>query len=379
MKRYTSILILILALAGVFIACNREPVPLDLQPQSAYAKSDQYYENLRAYKASEHSICYLWFADYGVPTSPAYRFSAIPDSVDIVSLWGGIPKEGTLDREEMYEMRRLKGTKLVTVTIIRIKYFYKQLGITAYVDAYNAAYQPAYDAAIAAGKTPEEAATEAENIADAAGISAGNQDVKAHKTPDAEGNYPEWCQKLGDHLLKEMWDNDLDGIDLDYEPEGDVLSGDRMTTFIKYLAQYIGCGEGAKDPSKLLIIDHFGTNPPVATEPYVNYKVRQLYSNQGGSISDAVFNSSWPVEKQVFAENIGDLWKTGGKMEEYAAFQHSSGKMKGGFGAFHGQRDYNTVASGSNNVIPYGHMRRAIQLQNPAGAYPPKDEQQSEQ
>ena len=359
---------LIITGALLLLAACTDPQPLELQKR--VSKSDEYYAALRAYKESDHSICYLWFADYGVPTSPAYRFAAIPDSVDIVSLWGGIPKEGTLDREEMYEMRRVKGTKLVTVTIIRIKYFFKSLGITAYVDAYNAAYQPAYDAAKAEGKTDEEAATIAENAADAAGLAAGAADVLTHKKLNADGTYPEWCQKLGDHLLQEMWDNDLDGIDLDYEPDGDVLNGDRMTLFIQYLGQYIGCGEGAKDPTKLLIIDHFAQNPPPATEPYVNYKVRQLYSNQGGQISDAAFTSSWPIEKQVFAENIGDLWKTGGKMEEFAAYRHSSGRRKGGFGAFHGQRDYNTVDSGSDNLIPYGHMRRAIQLQNPAGAYP---------
>lgn len=367
MKARRILFTVLLPLVAAF-SCT-DPQPLELQKHTL--KSDEYYAKLRAWKKSEHSICYLWFADYGVPTSPAYRFSAIPDSVDIVSLWGGIPKKGTLDRDEMYEMRRLKGTRLVTVTIIRMKYFYKSLGVTAYLDAYNAAYQPAYDAAIAGGKTPEEAATIAEQTADAAGISAGNADVLANRKKNADGTYPEWCQKLGDHLLNEMWDNDLDGIDLDFEPDGDVLQGDRMTLFVQYLGQYIGCGPESKDTTKLLIIDHYNTGPPPATEPYVNYKVRQLYSNQGGSISDAAFMASYPVRKQVFADNIGDLWKTGGKMEEYAAFQHSSGEMKGGFGAFHGQRDYNTVDSGSDNIIPYGHMRRAIQIQNPAGAYPP--------
>jgi len=370
MKR--TMIILSGILAAMAVSCTT-PEPLDLQKR--VPKSDEYYAALRAYKQSEHELCYLWFADYGVPTSPAYRFSAIPDSVDIVSLWGGIPKEGTLDREEMYEMRRLKGTRLVTVTIIRVKYFFKQLEMSAYMDAYNAKYSQVYDAQIAAGKTAEEAATIAEQEADAAGIAAGNADVMAHSKRDADGNYPEWCRKLGDHLLKEMWDNDLDGIDLDYEPEGDMLSGDRFTLFAQYLGQFIGCGPESQDPSKLLIVDHYSNLPPSASEPYFNYKVRQLYSNQGNYISDAAFSRQWPVEKQIFADNIGDLWKTGGEMEHIAAFKHSSGKMKGGFGAFHGQRDYNTVDSGSDNLIPYGHMRRAIQIQNPAGAYPPKPEE----
>jgi hypothetical protein len=37
-----------------------------------------------------------------------------------------------------------------------------------------------------------------------------------------------------------------------------------------------------------------------------------------------------------------------------------------GFAAFHGQRDYNTTESGANKDMPYGHIRRAIQIQNPA-------------
>ena len=53
-------------------------------------------------------------------------------------------------------------------------------------------------------------------------------------------------------------------------------------------------------------------------------------------------------------------------MEQQAAVQPSSGGRKGGFGAFHGQRDYNTNDSGADKEMPYGHLRRAIQLQNPA-------------
>ena len=58
--------------------------------------------------------------------------------------------------------------------------------------------------------------------------------------------------------------------------------------------------------------------------------------------------------------------KTGGVMEQIAAFQPSRGGRKGGFGAFHNQRDYAITAVGGDKETPYGHLRRAIQLQNPA-------------
>ena len=93
----SSILLAVALVCGAVFSCTK-PEALNLQP--AYQYTDAYYEALRAYKKSDHSICYLWFADYGVPTSPAYRFAGIPDSVDVVSLCVGIPKEGTLDRKE---------------------------------------------------------------------------------------------------------------------------------------------------------------------------------------------------------------------------------------------------------------------------------------
>lgn len=86
-KTIISLLAAAAAITG-FVACDTDAEPLNLQP--AYQYSEEYYANLRAYKESDHSICYLWFADYGVPSSPAYRFAGIPDSVDIVSLWGGV-------------------------------------------------------------------------------------------------------------------------------------------------------------------------------------------------------------------------------------------------------------------------------------------------
>ena len=116
MNKSTIVLASALAL-GAALSCTEDEA-LNLQPEYKY--TDAYYEALRAYKNSDHSICYLWFADYGVPSSLAYRFAGIPDSVDVVSLWGGIPEKGSLDWKEMQEMREKKGTKVVGVKIIRL-------------------------------------------------------------------------------------------------------------------------------------------------------------------------------------------------------------------------------------------------------------------
>lgn len=312
------------ALCGGFAACDTDYEPLNLQPPTQFSES--YYQNLRDFKSnmSERSICFVWFADYnGDSSSPAYRFSALPDSVDICSLWGGYPDpvQHKLAYKEMWEMRRKKGTLLVAPTIIRImeNENYANYGLT-------------YDDMV-------------------------NQTT----TDDPTGTYPDWCVRYGNKLLQDMWDNGIDGLDLDYEPESSDernygIYGDRLTLFVKYLGQFIG-PKGA-DTTKLLILD--GHTPPAEVEPYLNYYVKQNY---GASSCSKV--SGFPWEKCVYTENTGDYWTTGGHLEAQAAFQPAEG-YKGGFGSFMVQRDYHTSDSGADKAMPYGHLRRGIQLQNPA-------------
>ena len=414
MKKITIILAAaVLALVSLR-SCNVEPQPFDLQP--AYKYTDAYYEALRAYKQSDHAIAYIFFGDYGTPYSPAFRFMGIPDSVDVVNLWGGFPKPGTLDYEEMHQMRRLKGTKVVGCKIIRLapnntnyysQSWAKEAEIPSFMAAYNATYggqyktnyetiyETTYERLVAEGKSPEEAAAAADETAKdgaaaaaetsamAAGIGALRSDMSANPArtlisgSEDEGNavyeYPEWCVFAADWILMQVWENDLDGYDLDWEPEGDALDGTAFLTFLQYLAQYIG--PLSEDPSKLLIIDRntrFMNGPQYAK--YCNYWIHQKYGGTGGAsrTTDSDYpltddpSTGWVNSQIIVCENVGDTWTTGGRVEEFAAFNPSAGGRKGGFAAFHGQRDYNTTESGADKDMPYGHIRRAIQIQNPA-------------
>ncbi|MBQ7709841.1 MAG: hypothetical protein IJT74_07975 [Bacteroidales bacterium] len=380
MKKIIIYIASAVALVALAPACNTKPEPLDLQP--AYKYTDAYYEALRAYKESDHSICYVWFANYEW-ASPGCTFMGLPDSVDICNLWGGFPKDPKMV-EEMYEMRRLKGTKLMTTKIIRlcpsnnnyINYlsWAKSSQIPSFMEGYQAKYDEVYAERIAAGDDEGKAAAAAENQGILAGRDALRADMNAHPTrtllsgtegdDDAVYEYPDWAVYAGNFILNEIKEMDLDGYDLDNEPEGDALTGQCLTTFIQYLGEYIG-PMGA-DPSKLLCID--GGFPATECAKYFNYHVAQSY---GGTISDANFNKDgWKNSQLIFTENIGDNWKTGGTMLQQAAFQPSRGGRKGGFGAFHNQRAYTIVgtpgADGATATIPYGHLRKAIQLQNPA-------------
>ncbi|WP_321438675.1 glycoside hydrolase family 18 [uncultured Bacteroides sp.] len=320
----TNIFILLFVLVtGVFVGCEDQTTPEALNIQKPYTYSDLYYQNLRDYKKSDHSIAFGWFADYTQHHSLAIRFMGLPDSLDICSLWGGIPSlkkndpvtfYDSIAYKEMRFVRDVKGTKMVVPTIIRIANF------------------PQFSK-------------------DSVGVNA-----------------------FGDYLVNMVLDNDLDGADLDYEPEGDYLTGEPMSWLIKHMGEKLG--PKSSNPDKLLIIDFYGTIPPSDTDPYVNYFVCQAYN----ASSDNSLNvpNGIPNRKYVVTENIGDNWQNGGvaytqysgntlsidgsrlySLEGMARWIPRTGDRKGGFGAFYMHRDYNLDP-------PYKTMRKAIQTQNPA-------------
>lgn len=318
----------LLLIACMFASCDNDVENATVVAPTTYGP--QYYKNLRDYKKSDHSIAWGWFADYTQSTSLATRFLGLPDSLDICSLWGGIPSDDSTHVDthylpevyrEMKYIQEVKGTKLVVPTIIRIRTrpeFYDSIWV---------------------------------------------------KQNDPQAAMRAYAQDL----LRPIFENGLDGIDMDYEPEGDPLSGGNLDYFVEYVGQFVGPmaspdstftypdGYTIKgNPNMLLCIDYFGSTPSGNTNKYTNLYVNQTY---GGSPGRVPF-SGCPTEKVVYTENVGDNWKAAecGQLLNYARYQPSTGR-KGGFGAFFMHRDYINTGYGCSN---YANMRHGIQIQNPA-------------
>lgn len=318
----------LLLIACMFASCDNDVENATVVAPTTYGP--QYYKNLRDYKKSDHSIAWGWFADYTQSTSLATRFLGLPDSLDICSLWGGIPSDDSTHVDthylpevyrEMKYVQEVKGTKLVVPTIIRIRTrpeFYDSIWV---------------------------------------------------KQSDPQAAMRAYAQDL----LRPIFENGLDGIDMDYEPEGDPLSGGNLDYFVEYVGQFVGPmaspdstftypdGYTIKgNPNMLLCIDYYGSAPSGNTNKYTNWYVNQTY---GGSPGRVPF-SGCPTEKVVYTENVGDNWKTAecGQLLNYARYQPSTGR-KGGFGAFFMHRDYINTGYGCSN---YANMRHGIQIQNPA-------------
>ncbi len=319
----TKLLLATLLIVGslLFIACKRENI--SLQEPNIY--SDEYYANLRAYKNSEHQLCFGWYADYSQTFSYGMHFMGLPDSIDIISLWGGIPNKDNNPKtyEEFRFVQKVKGTKMVAPFIV-------ELETTSF---------PIND---------------------------------------------EGLRMYANQLADVVFDNDLDGLDIDWEPRSGTYlnNANNFARFVEYCSERLGPMSGT---DKLLIVDYYNHTLPVTIEPYINYLVNQAYtqgttSNSANTLQtryDRV--SSWcPPHKFFVTENIGDWWQNGGSpfteadgntispidgtrmhsLEGMARWVPRQG-AKGGWGAFYFVRDYNSSP-------PYKYMRRGIQIVNPA-------------
>ncbi|MDR1680220.1 MAG: glycoside hydrolase family 18 [Prevotellaceae bacterium] len=327
-------------------SCVVEPEALEIQ--KPYEYDEQYYANLRAYKQSDHCLFFGWYAAYapleGVsgyknPASWGERLIGLPDSVDIISFWMGIPSNDPNDPgyapiayADWKFVREKKGTRFVATTITRMNKEITLKDGTVY-------------------------------------------DLRQHHDDEGIAVYAQY-------LVDQALDAGVDGIDLDYEPEGDWLSGERFTKLVQYIGQYFG--PQSENPDRLLTIDFYSATPQAATEPYVHYFIRQEYTQGATSKSAAAVQSnynaiSWvPPHKYIITEQLSVWYENAGSpfteadgntkttdgsqmysLEGFARWNPTQGK-KGGFGGFYFDRDY------GNKNGPYYNIRRCIQIANPA-------------
>ncbi len=333
-----------------FAACKKDKA---LEIQKPFTYDEEYYANLRAYKKTDHTLFFGWYAAYAPiegasgykdPASWGERIIGLPDSIDIVSLWMGIPGNDP-DDEDSYApiayddikfVKKNKGTRFVVPTITRMNHVITLRDGTEY-------------------------------------------DLTANRN---DAGIAVYAQYLVDQVLDS--DLDLDGVDLDYEPEGDFLQGSQFTKLVEHIGQYFG--PKGMYPDKLLIIDFYSQVPPTATGEYANFFIRQAYT-QGFTEHTATrlqsyynaVQSAVPPGKFMVTENFGDHSENGGSpfveangntlttdgsrmysLEGMARWNPTQGK-KAGFGAFYFDRDYY-----SKTGIPYYNVRRCIQIANPA-------------
>ncbi|PUB26385.1 glycosyl hydrolase family 18 (putative chitinase) [Elizabethkingia sp. YR214] len=328
------ILTILISCVLILFGCTAENRPEPENVDSVPKNSDEYHANLRAYKKSPHQIAFGWYGPSGLSNLEASmqnRWKGIPDSLDIISMWGGFPEKDSPGYKEMKFVQEVKGTKIVRVEFTDEAFFDK------IIKGFKATY---FD-----GQT--------------------------------KGKLKEGFDKVAKILYEEIVTNGLDGIDFDHEPYvcgcntwNITKNEDDFGLFIEAMGKYFGRVAGT---GKMLLIDGEVNLVPTDAGKYIDYAVAQAYGTSSPqNLQDRYDNiSSWcPPERFIVTEDFEKYWKTGGANYEdpinglvpslYGmAYWNPTQGAKGGAGSYHIEYDY-------GNYPGYKYTRKMIQIMNPA-------------
>lgn len=341
-----------------------EPNVYDEYPLTEVAKDDAYYAALREWKKTDHAVSFGWYDGWGEGgASTANMLSSVPDSMDIISLWGGYDNLSPGKMADLKFVTEVKGTKVIICSFVaNIGDFYTPAEHTATLED-RKAYWGWVD----------------------------GDDEAIHES------IRKWTKAIADTLNY----YGLSGMDIDYETAeygGDLCRNSQyFTWFVEEMGKYIGPQSGT---DKIFILDGYIESlvNKETLHKYFNWYVSQAYtwgSTYGDSMLEGRLSryysaySSWYSEEEftnklIVTENLesaidclngGYYWRceeTGGIWDKdlmpsymgFASWQPDNGFRKGGFGAykFSGER---------NNNPPYKWLRKAIQQQNPSNGYVP--------
>lgn len=367
-KSFKSTVVASLLLSAAVTGCSDWTDAEALQ-KNEYSPNDSampeaYYQALRDYKNTAHSISFGWFDNW---TEPGADYSGslmgVPDSMDVVSLWAGSSNLKEWQVKDLKMVQKKKGTRVVPCSF------------TSYIGQ---------------GYTPAEYNTDDKTRNEFWGWVDGDDAA-------IEAAIKKYAKAIIDTLNK----YDYDGFDIDYEPHygygGPLASNNaRMHILISELGKYIG-PMSEINPEKLLIVDGEPQSLNAETGPYISYFVIQAYSGTGGnpagwrnSVSNldgrlnkliskfgSLMGEEVVTNRTVMTENLEPALEAlnGGyqftdrngacdikeipSMLGMAMWEPLNGFRKGGFGAYKFNNE-------SVNKPHYKWMRRGIQAQNPA-------------
>ncbi len=322
MKTLLHISFFLFATVFFFTACEKQNMEKAKDLQKPPIPTEEYLANLRAYKKSKHQIAFGWLGGSGGEgkfPSLGLRWEGVPDSMDIVSLWGGIPVEGSPQMKAMRFVQEQKGTRITQV------YFISFFDNLIKKDFSNLPEQEAVDA-------------------------------MAKAIADTNSRYQ------------------LNGLDIDYEPgeaseRNSIFAREGgLERLVKAFSPYFG---PKSNTGHLLIVDGYMRN---GVEPYIDYYVSQAYSTSSPQSLQSRYNTAEaygiPPEKFVITENFESYWSTGGVNYRDPvrgtipsllgmAYWNPRQGQKGGAGTYHMEYEYALKPD-------YRYIRQAIQIMNPA-------------
>ncbi len=342
---------------------------------------EAYYKALRDYKNSDHQIAFSYYSAWtGVGTNMQSSLMGLPDSVDLVSLWGGWKNPTEAQLKDLRAAQQKKGLKAMICFLV--------------LD-------------MGAGVTPDP--TEAEKAALKEGESWTHKywGWSTAQTPEGKAARRAAVVKYANAICDVIEKYGYNGFDIDAEPtyshpfstNYEMWRMDKedgvstlMTLFIETLGKRIGpMAETEAGRKRILAVDGEPDALPPTHAKYFNYFIIQAYGD-GVGYSNGHFQGMLRAykdvlsveeicKKSIFVVNFESGATRGGQagLGQILNFALQNPVVdgvtyrKGGVGAFRVDLEYaittpdvvNGIDMSPVKGLSYPWWRRAIQLMNP--------------
>jgi hypothetical protein len=299
MKNSIILSALILVFAGFFAACDTTPEALEIQKSPNWQdKGEAYYANLRAWKATRPEFGFGWFSGSTGKASMQGSMRNIPDSIGIISIWGGFnPETDPIQAEEMHFHQKICGTKIIRTYLLESSFpLKKELGETK---------------------------TELQLMQEQWGWDDGDLrpiDKQVAVTPAQEAAIRKYARSLAEPVVALGYD----GMDIDHEPivgggkHPYVLGGywNRMLVFFDEMSKYFGPKSGS---GRILAIDgEFDAYILPEIGPMLDYIIAQAYASSGSYDLDYRISTLYDVFPDIPKKELAARFIVTENFESYA-------------------------------------------------------------
>ena len=352
--------------------------PMDLTKP---AHTEEYYKALRDYKNSDHQLAFAYYSAWtGVGTNMQSSLMGLPDSVDLISLWGGWKNPTEAQLKDLRAAQQKKGLKAMICFLV--------------LD-------------MGAGVTPDPTEAEKATLKEGESWTHKYWGWSTAQTPEGKAARRAAVVKYANAICDLIEKYGYDGFDIDAEPNYshpfstnyEMWRMDRedgvstlMTLFIETLGKRIGpMAETEAGRKRILAVDGEPDALPPTHAKYFNYFIIQAYGDGVGygnghfqgmlrAYKD-VLSVEEICKKSIFVVNFESGATRGGQagLGQILNFALQNPVVdgvtyrKGGVGAFRVDLEYaittpdvvNGIDMSPVKGLSYPWWRRAIQLMNP--------------
>ena len=376
--------ILTLALGLLSLASCSKWTDMEIQHPTNLTESnhsEEYYQELRKYKESDHQIAFSYYSAWtGVGVNMQSSLMGLPDSVDLVSLWGGWRNPTEAQLADLRAAQSKKGLKAMICFLV--------------LD-------------MGAGITPDPTPEEKKALAKDESWTHKYWGWSTASTDAGKAARRAAVVKYANAICDLIEKYGYDGFDIDAEPNyshpfgtnyelwrTDVEKGvpTLMTLFVETLGKRMGpLAETEAGRKRILAIDGEPDALPATHAKYFNYFIIQAYNNYQSTSNPHfrnaltkfkdVMSAEEICKKSIFVVNFESGATKGGEVGEgqILAFALQNPVVdgvtyrKGGVGAFRVDLEYgiktpdvvNGIDMSPVKGLSYPWWRRAIQLMNP--------------